>query len=200
MCAALRPLQPESPLIEAVLARCSRSAARRAARRAVGRKRSRRGSTCPPWIACDPRGSREQPSEAADHQSAATGGAASRPRSSRPRRRWQARMAARAAAAWSSGMGAPFLPARATPEAALAGVGGDVDGDTKIPAGRACATSARCGQRGGGPTSSQLSRGSQRRQATPFGIRLLLRCYLSSKGGPQVHFALRPQAFSTKVN
>ena len=100
-----------------------------------------------------------------------TGGAASRPRSSRPRRRWQARMAARAAAAWSSGMGAPFLPARATPEAALAGVGGDVDGDTKIPAGRACATSARCGQRGGGPTSSQLSRGSQRRQATPIGIR-----------------------------
>ena len=45
-----------------------------AARHAVGRKTSRRCSTCPPWIACDPRGSRKQPSQAADRRSAAAGG------------------------------------------------------------------------------------------------------------------------------
>ena len=45
-----------------------------AARHAFGRKTSRRCSTCPPWIACDPRGSRKQPSQAADRRSAAAGG------------------------------------------------------------------------------------------------------------------------------
>ena len=132
---------------------------------------------------------------------------ANRPRSSRSRRRWRAlgrggKWRRGRPAAWSSGMGAPFLPARATPEAALAGVGGDVDGDTKSPAGRACATSARCGQRGGGPTSSQLSRGSQRRQATPI-ARLIagIRSASAMLGGPQGNLALRPQAFRlTKVN
>ena len=45
-------------------------------------------------------------------------------------------------------------------------------------------------------TSSQLSRGSQRRQATPF-ARLIagFRSASAMLGGPQVHFALRPQAF-----
>ena len=67
----------------------------------------RRGGTSPTWNSLQ-----RQPTDSRPPREAL-----SRPRSRRPRHRRRARLAARAAAAWSSRSGTPFLAARATSEA-----------------------------------------------------------------------------------
>ena len=67
----------------------------------------RRGGTSPTW-----NNLLRQPTDSRPPREAL-----SRPRSRRPRHRQRARLAARAAAAWSSRSGTPFLSARATSEA-----------------------------------------------------------------------------------